>query len=56
MINYESVSARPRFRLNPEPDPSILYSYNPNVGIFVINLSCLIAVDENTSAHMAKNI
>ena len=35
-INYESVSARPRFRLNPQPDPSTLYSYNPNVGIFVM--------------------
>ena len=34
LINYESVSARPRFRLNPQPDPSTLYSYNPNVGIF----------------------
>ena len=29
MINYESVSARPQFRLNPQPDP-----YNPNVGMF----------------------
>ena len=36
LINYESVLARPRFRLNPQPDPSTLYSYNPNVGIFVI--------------------
>ena len=36
MINYESVLARPRFRLNPQPDPSTLYSYNPNVGIFVM--------------------
>ena len=36
MINYESISARPRLRLNPQPDPSTLYSYNPNVGIFVI--------------------
>ena len=36
MINYESVSARPRFRLNPQPDPSTLYLYNPNVSIFVI--------------------
>ena len=36
MINYESVSVRPRFRLNPQPDTSSLYSYNPNVGIFVI--------------------
>ena len=36
MINYESVSARPHFRLNAQPDPSTLYSYNPNVGIFVI--------------------
>ena len=34
LINYESVSARPHFRLNPQPDPSTLYSYNPNVGIF----------------------
>ena len=36
MINYESVSARPSFRLNPQPDPSTLYSYNPKVSIFVI--------------------
>ena len=36
MINYESVSARPHFRLNLQPDPSTVYSYNPNVGIFVI--------------------
>ena len=36
MINYKSVSARPRFQLNPQPDPSTFYSYNPNVGIFVI--------------------
>ena len=36
MINYESVSASPRFGLNPQPVPSILYSYNPNVGSFVI--------------------
>ena len=36
IINIESVSVRPRFRLNPQPDPSTLYSYNPNVGIFVI--------------------
>ena len=36
MINYESVSARPRFRLNPQSDPSTLFSYNPNVDIFVI--------------------
>ena len=35
-INYESVSARSRFRLNPQLDPFSLYSYNPNVGIFVI--------------------
>ena len=34
LINYESVSARPRFRLNPQPDPSTLYTYNPKVGIF----------------------
>ena len=33
LINYESVSTRPRFRLNPQPEPSTLYSYNPNVGI-----------------------
>ena len=25
-----------RFQLNPQPDPSTLYSYNPNFGIFVI--------------------
>ena len=36
MMNYESVPARPHFRLNPQPNPSTLYSYNPNVGIFVI--------------------
>ena len=36
MINYESVSARPRFQLNQQADPSTLYSYNPNVDIFVI--------------------
>ena len=30
-INYESVSARPLFRLNPQPDPSTLYSYNPTL-------------------------
>ena len=36
MINYESVSAWPCFRLNPQPDPSTLYSYNPNGDIFVI--------------------
>ena len=36
VINYESVSVRPRFRLNLQPNPSTLYSYNPNVGIFVI--------------------
>ena len=36
VINYESVSARPLFRLNPQSDPSTLYSYNPNVVIFVI--------------------
>ena len=36
MINYESVSARSRFGLDPQPDPSTLYSYNPNVVIFVI--------------------
>ena len=35
MINYESVSARSRFQLNPQSDPSTLYSYNPKVGIFV---------------------
>ena len=29
VINYELVSARPLFRLNPQPDPSTLYSYNP---------------------------
>ena len=34
LINHESVSTRPRFRLNPQADPSFLYSYNPNVGIF----------------------
>ena len=34
LINYESVSASPCFRLNPQPNPSTLYSYNPNVGIF----------------------
>ena len=27
MINYESVSARPQYRLNQQPDPSTLYSY-----------------------------
>ena len=26
MINYESVSTRPRFRLTPQSDPSTLYS------------------------------
>ena len=36
VINYELVSERPLFRLNPQPDPSTLYSYNPNVVIFVI--------------------
>ena len=36
MINYESVSARPRFRLNPQTNTSTLYSSNANVGIFVI--------------------
>ena len=36
MIDYDSVSVRPNFWLNPQPDPSTLYSYNPNVGIFVI--------------------
>ena len=36
MINYESVSVRPRFRLNQQPDPSTLYSYSPNIGIFVM--------------------
>ena len=36
MINHESVSGRPHFRLRPKPDPSTLYSYNPNIGIFVI--------------------
>ena len=41
MINYESVSARPRFRLNPEPNPFTLYSYNPNFGIFVIKKKLL---------------
>ena len=56
LINYESVSARPRFPLNPQPDPSTLYSYNPNVGIFVIKSSCRIVVDENTSMHKVKNI
>ena len=56
MINYESVSARSRFRLNPQSDPATLYSYNPNVGIFVIKLSCRIVLDENTSIHKAKNI
>ena len=35
VINYEPVSARPRFRLNPQPDPFTLNSYNPKVGIFV---------------------
>ena len=35
-IDYESVSARSRFWLNPQPHPSTLYSYNPNVDIFVI--------------------
>ena len=28
MINYESVSTRPCFRLSPVPDPSSLYSYD----------------------------
>ena len=32
MINYKSVSERPRFRLNLQPDPSTLYSYSPKVG------------------------
>ena len=36
VINYESASARPLFRLNPQPDPSTLYSYNRNVVLFVI--------------------
>ena len=36
MINYESIPVRPRFRLNPQPNPSTLYSYNPIVGSFVI--------------------
>ena len=36
MINYESVSVRPCFGLNPQPDPSTLNSYRPNVGIFEI--------------------
>ena len=56
IINYESVSARPLFWLNPQPDPSTLYSYNPNVGIFVIKSSCRIVVDENTSIHKTKTI
>ena len=34
LINYESVSANPRFWLNPQPDPSSLYSNNPNICIF----------------------
>ena len=34
LINHESVSARPRSWLNPQPDPSTLCSYSPNVGIF----------------------
>ena len=34
LINYESVSTRPRFWLNPQSDPSFLYSYNPKIGIF----------------------
>ena len=54
MINYESVSARPQFRLNPQPDPSSLYSYNPNVVIFAIKQNCPIVVDENTSIHKAN--
>ena len=54
VINYESVSARPLFRLNPQSDPSTLYSYNPNVVIFVIKKSCPIVVDKNASIHKAK--
>ena len=37
MINYELVLKRPRFRLNPQPDPSTLYSFNPKVGILWSN-------------------
>ena len=55
-INYKSVSARPLFRLNPQPDPSTLYSYNPNVVFCDKKKSCPIVVDKMRVYTGRKNI
>ena len=54
MINYESMSARSRFRLNPQPDSSTKYSYNPKRWHFCDKIKLSDLVDENTSIHEAK--
>ena len=45
MINYESVSVRPRFRLNPQPDPSTSF----------INV-CFAAITLTKSCHCVGKV
>ena len=54
VINYELVSARPLFRLNPQPQPLYFILIRPKRCYFCDKINCPIVADKNASIHTAK--